>query len=116
MKTEEDLKSLSESDILVRRAEVMRDMMVSQFQLHTGQMEDSSQLKKMRRRLARLNTELRAREIAANMPKGSYLNRTIARVGGEQPVIPAGEAAATPRKSRFGLGFLRDTLLGKRFK
>lgn len=115
MKTEEDLKTLSETDILVRRAEVMRDLMVSQFQLHTGQMEDSSQLKNMRRRLARLNTELRAREIAANLPKGSYLHRTEARPGGEQVAMPMGEAR-TARKSRFGLGFLRDTLLGKRFK
>jgi large subunit ribosomal protein L29 len=115
MKTQEDLKGLSETDILVRRAEVMRDLMVSQFQLHTGQLEDSSRIGKMRKRLARLNTELRSREIAANLPKGTYLNQNVARPGEASLALPT-EASAPVKRSRFGLGFLRDTLLGKRSK
>ncbi len=111
MKTE-SLKSLSDNDIVVRRSELMRDLMVTQFQLRTGQLEDSSRLKKFRRSLAKLNTELRARELASGLEKGVLVNRTVSRVA-EQPG-QGSETAPAPKRSRFGLGFIRDTLLGRR--
>jgi len=107
----DDLKTLANEDVVVHRSEIMRDLMVAQFQVRTGQLEDSSQLPKLRKKLARLNTELRAREIAQNLPKGS--------IGCRQPAPPAKEdveesGGQVTRRSRFGLGAIRDTLLGKR--
>lgn len=114
MKAKEDLQALSETDLQVRRAEIMRELMVSQFQLHTGQLQNTSTPRNLRRQLARINTELRKREIGADVVKGTYLDRIPARTG-ESAAPQAVEATTSaPKRSRFGLGALREALLGRR--
>ncbi len=110
MKTE-SLDKLSDDDIITRRAELMRELMAHRIQLRMQQLEDNSKIKKTRRALARMNTELRKREIAQGLPKSALLGRTTVR---PQDVSDSGEGVQTGRRSRFGLGFLKDALLGKR--
>ena len=109
----EGLETLSDNDIVARRTEVMRDLVRAQLRLRTGQLEDTSVLGKTRKVLAQMNTELRAREIAQNLPKGTLLNSSVAKADGpENEGGPEGVTSA--KRSRFGLGFLKDALMGKR--
>lgn len=108
-----ELQPLSHDDLIVRRSELMRKLMVAQFQLKTGQLENTASLKQMRRDLARLNTELRGREIAEGVARGSMLHRHVAS-GAAASEAKEVVAAPVGRRSRFGLGFIRDTLLGRR--
>lgn len=112
MKTD-GLETLSDNDIVTRRTEVMRELVTNRIQLRTAQLEDTSLVNKKRKSLARLDTELRAREIARNLPKGSLLSRSVARLD-DEPETGTEEAAAPAKRSRFGLGFLKDALLGRR--
>lgn len=109
----ESFHNLSDDDLLLRRAEHMRELTVSQFQLYTGQLEDNSRIGKLRKEIARLNTELRTREIRNGMSKGALLSRAVS-LPSEQAAAETTETAAPAKRSRFGLGFIRDTLLGRR--
>lgn len=106
----EGLDKLSDDDIITRRAEFMRDLVAYRMQLRMQQLEDTSKIRKTRKALARLNTELRARELAKGLPKGSLLGRSTVQA----PVETTGEGEAQGKRSRFGLGFIKDALLGKR--
>ena len=59
------LRDLSDSDLLERLGETKQELFNLRFQHVTGQLESYSRLRELRREVARVNTELRAREIAA---------------------------------------------------
>ncbi len=107
----EGLNRLSDNDIITKRAELMRELMALQIQLRMQQLENTSKIKKTRRAVARLNTELRAREIAQNLPKGTLLGRSVAKAHDE---ATGAEAEGTGKRSRFGFGLLKDALLGRK--
>ena len=53
-------------DVLVERLVQEKDTLLKlRFRLATGQLDNHTELSKVRRQVARINTELRAREIAA---------------------------------------------------
>jgi large subunit ribosomal protein L29 len=58
-------RDLGDSELISRIAEEKDRLFKLRFQLATGQLEDSSRLTLTKRDIARLFTELRAREIAA---------------------------------------------------
>lgn len=60
-----DVKSLGDSELLDRLAEEKDRLFKLRFQLATGQLENSARIRATRKDIARLLTELRAREIAA---------------------------------------------------
>jgi large subunit ribosomal protein L29 len=59
------VRDLSDSEVIDRLAESKEELFNLRFQNVTGQLENHARLGELRRDIARLNTELRAREIAA---------------------------------------------------
>ncbi|HWA41193.1 MAG TPA: 50S ribosomal protein L29 [Gemmatimonadales bacterium] len=59
------VRDLGDSELVQRLAEAKDELFKLRFQLATGQLDNSARLKHVRRHVARINTELRAREIAA---------------------------------------------------
>ena len=57
--------NLDDAALLQELAEVKDALFKLRFQNATGQLDDVSAIKKQRKQVARINTELRAREIAA---------------------------------------------------
>ncbi len=60
-----DLADLSDRDLLERLAEHKQELFNLRFQNVTGQLDNYARLRQVKRDIARVNTELRAREIAA---------------------------------------------------
>ena len=58
-------RELDDSALVQELAEVKDALFKLRFQNATGQLDDVSAIKKQRKQVARINTELRAREIAA---------------------------------------------------
>ena len=61
----EELRSLGDTELVTRLAETKQELFNLRFQNVTGQLENSSRLPLVRREIARINTLLREREIAA---------------------------------------------------
>jgi large subunit ribosomal protein L29 len=61
----EQFRELSDDDLLTRLAEVKQELFNLRFQSATGQLDDNSRLRVLRRDVARINTLLREREIDA---------------------------------------------------
>ena len=61
----QDVRELDDAGLLRALAETKEELFNLRFQLVTGQLDNSARLKHVRRHVARINTELRAREIAA---------------------------------------------------
>jgi large subunit ribosomal protein L29 len=59
------LADLSDRDLLERLGEHKQELFNLRFQNVTGQLDNYSRLRQVKRDIARVNTELRAREIAA---------------------------------------------------
>jgi large subunit ribosomal protein L29 len=59
------LTELGDTDLLERLSETKEELFNLRFQNVTGQLDNSARLGQLRREVARINTELRAREIAA---------------------------------------------------
>ena len=59
-------RNLDDSALVQELAEVKDALFKLRFQNATGQLDDVSAIKKQRKQVARINTELRAREIAAH--------------------------------------------------
>ncbi len=60
-----ELRSLGDAELVTRLAESKQELFNLRFQNVTGQLENSSRLSLVRREIARINTLLREREIAA---------------------------------------------------
>ena len=108
----ENFKALADDDILLRRAKTMQELMLTQFQLRTGQLEDSAKIRKLKKELARIATELRAREIAGGLTQGALSSKVVHGISAsaDEPVAEA----TSSKRSRFGLGSIRDALFGRR--
>ncbi len=61
----EELRTLGDDELVDRLAETKQELFNLRFQNVTGQLENSSRLPVVRREIARINTVLREREIAA---------------------------------------------------
>ena len=65
MPTTNELRELSDDELVIRLTETKDELFKLRFQHVTGQLENSSRLSVLRKDIARLNTVLRQREIAA---------------------------------------------------
>ena len=65
MAKDRDYRNLDDAALVQELAEVKDALFKLRFQNATGQLDDVSAIKKQRKQVARINTELRAREIAA---------------------------------------------------
>jgi large subunit ribosomal protein L29 len=61
----ESVANLDDASLSERLAEARQELFNLRFQHVTGQLDNTSRLRQMRRQVARITTELRAREIAA---------------------------------------------------
>lgn len=64
-KTKESLRDIGDGELLDRLASAKEELFNLRFQHVTGQLDNTSRLGVVRKQVARLNTELRTREIAA---------------------------------------------------
>jgi large subunit ribosomal protein L29 len=60
-----EIRLLSTQEIRTKLADARQELMNLRFQVVTGQLTDTSRLKQARREIARIETILREREIAA---------------------------------------------------
>lgn len=65
MKTE-DIKGLADSDLVEKVKEARAELFNLRFQLATGQLDNPGMIKVVKKNIARLLTELRARELSAS--------------------------------------------------
>ena len=61
----EEIRGLGDAELLTRLAETKQELFNLRFQNVTGQLDNSSRIPRVRREIARINTVLREREIAA---------------------------------------------------
>ena len=59
------LTDLGDTDLIERLSEAKEELLNLRFQFATGQLDNPARLRQVRRDIARVLTELRAREIAA---------------------------------------------------
>jgi large subunit ribosomal protein L29 len=64
-RTMQELRDADEAELLTRLAEAKQELFNLRFRNVTGQLDNSARLGEMRRQIARINTLLREREIAA---------------------------------------------------
>lgn len=64
-KTKESLRDASDSELLDQLADAKEEVFNLRFQHVTGQLDNTARLGAVRKQVARINTELREREIAA---------------------------------------------------
>ena len=60
-----ELRELADDQLLDQLGESKQDLFNLRFQIATGQLENSAQISQVKRDIARINTVLREREIAA---------------------------------------------------
>jgi large subunit ribosomal protein L29 len=65
MTTAEELRQLEDDQLIDRLSDTRRELFNLRFQYATGQLDNSARLGQVRRDIARINTVLREREIAA---------------------------------------------------
>ncbi len=61
----DSLREASDAELFERLSQAKQELFNLRFQHVTGQLENHNRLGQMRREVARINTEMRAREIAA---------------------------------------------------
>ena len=64
-KNNQDLQELDLAGLVQELRETKQEALNLRFRHATGQLDNSSELRKVRRQIARINTQIRAREIAA---------------------------------------------------
>lgn len=62
-----DFTSLSDVELVHKELSLERELTTARFRLYTSQMEDTSKLGKIRKDIARIQTAIRARELAAGL-------------------------------------------------
>lgn len=58
------LSDLGDTDLIEKLADAKEELFNLRFQFATGQLDNSARMKLVKKEIARVNTELRAREIA----------------------------------------------------
>jgi large subunit ribosomal protein L29 len=65
MAKRDEYRDLGDAELFVRLSDAKQELFNLRFQHVTGQLDNSARLSQAKRQVARLNTEIRAREIAA---------------------------------------------------
>jgi large subunit ribosomal protein L29 len=76
------IRDLSDQQLVHSVLEIEREVIAARFKHSTNQLENTAQLRDMRRRVARLHTEARRREMALGLPKDSLLHQHRRGFGG----------------------------------
>ncbi|MCK6530951.1 50S ribosomal protein L29 [Myxococcota bacterium] len=81
-----ELRALSDRDLLVKERDIVQDMVLARFQHHTGQLEKTADLNKLRRDLARVKTLVRQREVERGLAPGA-LAASVGSLREEGPAL-----------------------------
>lgn len=100
------IQGMTDDALGQRLAAVERELVGKRFQLSMGQLENTSQLRGLRKEIARIKTEATRREKERGLPKNSLLTNTASSAG-----APAGESAAPAARGGFLQGIV-DKLTG----
>ena len=87
---------MTDQQLVDSLSQTERDLVARRFKHSTNQLENTSELRNLRRTIAKLKTEARKREIAQGLPKNGLLNS----------IRPAAAAASEGSSSSAG-GFLQ---------
>ena len=60
-----EIRELSSDDLTVKLKEARAELFNLRFQMATGQLDNTARVKQVKKDIARIQTEMRAREIAA---------------------------------------------------
>ncbi len=83
-----DLRTLDDKGLLLRRQDLLGELSSLHFQAATGQLENTSTVRKVRRTLARVNTLIRERETERNLGKGG-LDREVGSLDANETAFAA---------------------------
>jgi len=96
----DNLSTLSDDALVAKIRERERELVRTRFAHSMNQLENTASLRVIRKDIARLQTEARAREVAQSRPKGSLLQLTAKKEA-------APEATTTPAAAPEKGGFLK---------
>ena len=65
-----NVSELADTELVEAHSEAKRELFNLRFQLATGQLENTARIRQVKRRVARIRTELRAREISVAAAAG----------------------------------------------
>ena len=82
---------LSDTEIAAKAYQTERDLVTARFKHSTNQLENTAELRVLRREIARLQSEARRREIANSLVKGSIF-ASYRPAGEDAPVTESVEA------------------------
>jgi len=88
-----DVRTLDPKGLLLRRQDLIGELATLQFQHATGQLDNTSALRRVRKDLARVNTVIRERELDEGLTKGS-LAATVGK-------LDAGDSAFAAFRKRM---------------
>lgn len=105
----EQLQALSDEALVHRELQLERDLIAATFRLRTGQLDDSSQVGKLRKDIARARTAQRLREEAARLGRNALRDqhRATFKVGQQAPETggaPTGGGFMKSIASKLGIG------------
>jgi len=60
-----EIRDLSSEELAIKEEQLIKELFNLRFQFFTGQLENSARMKDVRKDIARVKTERRARELAA---------------------------------------------------
>jgi large subunit ribosomal protein L29 len=88
-----ELRELTDDQLLERAESAKEELFNLRFQLATGQLDDSSSIKKIRHEIARIATLMRQRDIEEDLEA-----RAVAAEAGTEPGTEPGEEPGTETK------------------
>jgi large subunit ribosomal protein L29 len=88
-----ELRELTDDQLLERAESAKEELFNLRFQLATGQLDDSSSIKKIRHEIARIATLMRQRDIEADLEA-----RAVAAEASMEPGTEPGEEPGTETK------------------
>jgi large subunit ribosomal protein L29 len=104
----EAIRELSDQQLVFSVLEIEREFIAARFKHSTNQLENTAQLRDMRRRVARLHTEARRREMFNGLPKDSLIHQYRRGFGG----VEVSTTDDSPEKGGF-MSSIVDKLTAK---
>jgi large subunit ribosomal protein L29 len=91
-----ELRELTDDQLLERAESAKEELFNLRFQLATGQLDDSSSIKKIRHEIARIATLMRQRDIEEDLEA-----RAVAAEAGTEPGTEPGEEPGTEPRTEM---------------
>ena len=107
-----DVRTLTDEQLVHEELRIERELLQARFRKATGQLDDTSQSRKMRKDVARLRTEQRSREIGQGLGTDALRNRYRGTFRPTAQDASAGEGAEKGAASGFLRGIV-DKIKGK---